>query len=275
MSTSDHFEEKTVPSPSNQLEAIQKFYDLRGRLKLGSPLSTYGSQSLPLYLRAPYEFAEELIASYRLRCGEASPRLLDLGCGTGVHSIHPARLGYQVTGLDLSPASLEAAQQLAEANAVGSACRFVQGDAIEFLDQNRGFDIIFISGVLYYFDLAVILPRMKAALRPGGCLIAVETNGDNHLMNLARLRRRDRDERTKSCLLGRSDLASISSFLTVEKMQYFDFLTLAGAVLPLGHGRPASVFQSWASQVDRLVLNQRLLSSLAFKFVFQASSGGV
>jgi SAM-dependent methyltransferase len=52
--------------------------------------------------------------------------LLDLPSGTGRHALLLARRGYHVTGVDLSPVAVAAAQN--EANAGGSAASFVLGD---------------------------------------------------------------------------------------------------------------------------------------------------
>lgn len=59
-----------------------------------------------------------------------SPRLLDLGCGTGEHSRFLASLGHDVTGVDASPDQLEKARESGE----GPSLRFVRAD----LAQLRG-----------------------------------------------------------------------------------------------------------------------------------------
>ncbi len=41
-------------------------------------------------------------------------RILDIGCGTGRHAIELAKRGYDVTGVDLSPAQVNKAVQKAE-----------------------------------------------------------------------------------------------------------------------------------------------------------------
>ena len=41
-------------------------------------------------------------------------RILDIGCGTGRHSLELARRGYTVTGFDLSPGMIEKAKVLAQ-----------------------------------------------------------------------------------------------------------------------------------------------------------------
>ena len=55
-------------------------------------------------------------------CGRA----LDLGCGRGHWSVELASRGWQVTGVDLVPAAVEAARE--RAKKAGAAVRFVEGD---------------------------------------------------------------------------------------------------------------------------------------------------
>ena len=54
-------------------------------------------------------------------------RVLDLACGVGRHSIELAKQGYSVTGVDISPAFIERACELA--NEAGVNVEFVVGDA--------------------------------------------------------------------------------------------------------------------------------------------------
>ena len=45
---------------------------------------------------------------------DKNARILDIGCGTGRHSIELAKRGYMVTGIDFSEAQLDMARQKAE-----------------------------------------------------------------------------------------------------------------------------------------------------------------
>jgi SAM-dependent methyltransferase len=56
--------------------------------------------------------------------------ILDVGCGTGRHSIELAKRGYAITGLDLTPAMLARAR--AAAKAAGVDVEWIQADATQF-----------------------------------------------------------------------------------------------------------------------------------------------
>jgi SAM-dependent methyltransferase len=58
-------------------------------------------------------FIQKLVTHLRLKPGS---RLLDAGCGRGRHSKVFAKMGFDVTGIDLSPASIEYAKQFEKDN---------------------------------------------------------------------------------------------------------------------------------------------------------------
>lgn len=80
-----------------------------------------------------------------------SGRVLDLGCGPGLYAQRLARLGHEVTGVDLSDRSLEHARR--ESRREGLDVRYVHGDYTE-IELDGSFDLI----ILIYFDLGVLDP---------------------------------------------------------------------------------------------------------------------
>jgi len=107
-------------------------------------------------------------------------RILDVGCGTGRHSIELAKRGYQVVGVDLSENQLEKARE--NALEAGVKVDFRQGDARK-LPFNREFDLV-LSLCEGGFPLMEtdemnfeILEGGTRALKDGGRLIMNTLNG--------------------------------------------------------------------------------------------------
>ena len=97
-----------------------------------------------------------------------------LQCHIGLDSLALADAGARVTGLDFSPAAIEAARDLARRAGLSERARFVEGDVLsakEILDE-ESFDLVYVSlGALCW------LPSIKKwaaaasfLLRPGGRL---------------------------------------------------------------------------------------------------------
>ena len=84
--------------------------------------------------------AETRFVEARLRDhGIASGRLLDLGCGTGMHALDFARQGWKVAGIDLSHEMIASAK--ARAEQAGLSIPFRQGDVRE-AGPERDFDAV-------------------------------------------------------------------------------------------------------------------------------------
>lgn len=68
-----------------------------------------------------------LIEEFALKPGAA---ILDVGCGTGRHSVELARRGYKVTGIDLSAEMLKEARE--KAKTAGVEVNWIRADATDF-----------------------------------------------------------------------------------------------------------------------------------------------
>lgn len=113
-------------------------------------------------------------------------RILELGCGTGGHAGHLARMGFEVHGIDLSDGMLaRAAARQAELPAeVAARLSFALGDARSVRVGRSGgsgpsgarFDaVISLFHVMSYQtandDLAAAYDTAAAHLAPGGCFV--------------------------------------------------------------------------------------------------------
>ncbi len=104
--------------------------------------------------------------------GGERTRILDLGCGPGLYGIRLAKLGHDVTGVDISPASLDYARK-STAN-VADQCRFVQGDFRSATVDGEFGLVMQIYGELNVFrreQAREIVSRYAKALVPGGRLL--------------------------------------------------------------------------------------------------------
>jgi SAM-dependent methyltransferase len=111
-------------------------------------------------------------------------RILDIGCGTGRHTVELARRGYKMTGLDLSLGMLAEARK-AEL-AAGVEVEWIHADATRF-ETDKTFDaaLSLCEGAFGLLgqdadprghDLA-ILRNMKRSLKPGGKAMLTVLNG--------------------------------------------------------------------------------------------------
>lgn len=102
--------------------------------------------------------------------GIASGKLLDLGCGTGVHAIEFARRGWQMAGVDIS-ADMIARAKLRAAQA-GLEIPFRQGDACEAGAERDCDGVLSLFHVVSYQNdrerLEALFRTAYAALKPGG-----------------------------------------------------------------------------------------------------------
>lgn len=156
---------------SDYLEVNRANWDERAPVHAAS--ATYG---LARFVDDP-AFIGDVVSFDRPLLGDVSGvDGVHLQCHIGTDTISLERLGARMTGLDLSPASLAQARELA--SRAGSAARFVEGDvydAVDLLGRER-FDLVYTGiGALCW------LPRIDQwaavvadLLRPGGRLFMRE-----------------------------------------------------------------------------------------------------
>ena len=107
-------------------------------------------------------------------------KILDVGCGTGRHSIELTKRGYSVTGIDLSEAQLKRAKQKAASENL--EINFLQGDARDLPFKNE-FDvaIMLCEGGFPLMETDemnfAILQSVTQALTDNGKLIFTTLNG--------------------------------------------------------------------------------------------------
>ena len=94
-------------------------------------------------------------------------RLLEVGCGMGTDLLQFARAGASVTGIDLTPRSIQTSQQ--HFAVYGAHGDFAISDAEHLPFADESFDVIYSNGVLHHTpDTAGAVREVHRVLRPGG-----------------------------------------------------------------------------------------------------------
>lgn len=101
--------------------------------------------------------------STELRAG--SGRALDVAMGTGRNALYLASLGYQVTGIDISPLAVWRCR--AEGQRRGLRMEAICADLESYELPREGFDLV----LNFYYLQRELCPRLVEALGPGGVLV--------------------------------------------------------------------------------------------------------
>ncbi len=104
-------------------------------------------------------------------------RLLDAGCGPGRNLVYCMRSGYDVSGVDLSPASVERVRALAADLAPSLPRENFRVEAVEKMSfGDESFDVVLSIAVLHFARngemFQSMLREMWRTLAPGGLLFA-------------------------------------------------------------------------------------------------------
>ena len=108
--------------------------------------------------------AEDFIKRLDLKPGMT---VLDVACGTGNLAIPAARLGANVTGVDIAANSVEQARQNAKAE--GLNAKFDEGDAEALPYADASFDaVVTMFGAMFAPRPELVAAELKRVCRPGG-----------------------------------------------------------------------------------------------------------
>jgi len=147
---------------------------------------TFFDNFAPIYMQEVFTQntlaeADFIIAELKLAPGCA---ILDMGCGTGRHSVELARRGYRMTGVDQSSGMLAEAEKAARA--AGVEVEWVQADATQY-HSPKLFDaaICLCEGAFGLVSIRedaeahdrLILRNISAALKPGAPFLLTALNG--------------------------------------------------------------------------------------------------
>ncbi len=150
-----------MPAINNQI------YDLPGNSWWDEDNHLYLLKAMVNPWRVPY-FSECLLAAFPKNRGEI--QMLDVGCGGGYLTEEYARLGFQVTGVDISPASI--AEAIAHAREEGLQITYQTGSAAALDFPDRRFDVVSCCDVLEHIeDWPAAIGEIARVVKPGGLFL--------------------------------------------------------------------------------------------------------
>ena len=104
-------------------------------------------------------------------------RFLDAGCGAGFNSFRLARRGFNVTGMDFSPAVLENAERNLEKLGFAGSVTIKEGDLLNLPFADNTFDGALAYGVLMHIpEVEKAVSELSRVVRPGGYVVVSEIN---------------------------------------------------------------------------------------------------
>jgi len=109
-------------------------------------------------------------------------RALDLACGTGRHALYLARLGWEVTAVDRSPAAIRRLREAGRGLAIDA--RVADLETGEFAIEAGAYDLI----CDFYYLQRDLFAQIREGVRPGGTVVAAIHRTGTYGMDSGELR---------------------------------------------------------------------------------------
>jgi len=197
-------------------------------------------------------------------------KVLDYGCGNGVHAVWLAESADELIGIDLSERSLEIAKKRIEK--LGDReerAVFLTMDCEKMEFPENYFDIIFDGGTFSSLDLKKVLPEVARVLKPDGFLLGIETLGHNPFTNLKRKISKITGKRTgwaTEHIFRLEDLKEAEKYFGKIEVNFFHLTSwIAFLFLSLPGGK---LLLKLLEKLDKVLLKLPFLKKYAFKIVF-------
>jgi len=102
-------------------------------------------------------------------------KVLDVGCGPGINSLRLAKMGFDVTGVDISKLAIVEAQKRAKSE--GIEILFKVGDIENLPFEDEEIDICFCGAVLHHFqNLDIVAEELYRVTKNDGLVYSYDPN---------------------------------------------------------------------------------------------------
>lgn len=122
---------------------------------------------------------EFTVRAFQMLPKKSQPRILDVGCGSGVPALKLAELSHgHVVGLDIDRNAIDAFKRRISESGVSDRVEALIGSMSEMDFPEESFDIIWAEGSIDYIGFERGLMEWRQLLKPGGCLAVHDHNRD-------------------------------------------------------------------------------------------------
>lgn len=228
-------------------------------------IAKYDIELINVMKMSSYQFVYELLEKY-----VPGKKVLDYGCGHGMHAISIAKMAAkEVIGIDLSEESLKIAEQRANRELLNDRVKFIKMDAEKLELPDNFFDIVFDGGAFSSIDINKAFSETKRVLKPGGCLIGIETLGHNPLTNFKRWLNKKGGRRTEwaaSHIMKIKDFKLARQYFKTIDVHFFHLTSIIA--MPFQNMPAGATLVKIFEGIDKLLLKLPFIKRFAFKAVF-------
>ena len=224
-------------------------------------ITSFGSDSVPYFLRTPYDYYEENL----IKLIQSHWNILEVGSGNGVHTKKLIESNANVTASDISQNSLKVLKK--NYKNTTTKLKTIKADIEKLPFSNQSFNLVASAGSLSYGDAFTVDNEIKRVLKPGGIFICVDSLNNNPIYRFNRYIHYLRGGRSKITLENMPSIKRIKRleelYSTIE-VRYFGSISYFMPLISVIFGENKS--KNFSDYIDK----KFSIKKSAFKFVLIA-----